>query len=303
MAFNWQTFRIRSLTALIFVVVMSCGLLINKWTFFLLFSIVHVGCWREFQKLVGAFVPSYASIATFHKWGIILIGWGMLMFATQGTMMSKDLSLAELGFIISLIGLFCLPIVEVLFSRKMEPANIAWSALGLLYLSLSLTLLIHLRSGDIWRPVEEKGNVFTALGSSLAGLAGYIMPLIIIGSIWINDTMAYIVGSIIGRTPLSIVSPKKTWEGTLGGIILSVVAVTLIGVYAMQGEARDFAAIASISAIAGTIGDLLESKLKRLAGVKDSGSFMPGHGGFLDRFDSLLLAVPFVWLYTRFLMS
>ena len=109
--------------------------------------------------------------------------------------------------------------------------------------------------------------------------------------------MAYIVGSLIGRTPLSSISPKKTWEGTLGGIFLCVVAVTLFGIYVLNGEAWDFIAISSIAAIAGTFGDLLESKLKRLAGVKDSGQIMPGHGGFLDRFDSLLVAVPFIWIF------
>jgi phosphatidate cytidylyltransferase len=302
MAFNWQTFRVRSLTALVFVAVMLCGLLISPWTFFLLFSIVHMGAWREYQRLVGKFVPSYAGITPLHQWGVILAGWGMLLYATMDSVTIGSFNLSEIGFWICLIGLFGLPIIEVLFARKLESANIAWSALGLLYISLSLALLVHLRSGDIWRPADGQATLFTALGTSLAGLAGYTMPLVIIASIWINDTMAYIVGSLIGRTPLSAISPKKTWEGTIGGIILSILTVTLIGVYAMHGEARDFIAISAISAIAGTVGDLLESKLKRLAGVKDSGSFMPGHGGFLDRFDSLLLAVPFVWTYARFFM-
>jgi len=124
-----------------------------------------------------------------------------------------------------------------------------------------------------------------------------LLPCAIFFSIWINDTMAYIVGSLIGKTPLSPISPKKTWEGTIGGIILSVVAVTLVGVYWMNGEAWHFIAISLISAVAGTFGDLFESKLKRMAGVKDSGQIMPGHGGFLDRFDSLLVAIPFVWIF------
>ena len=302
MAFNWQTFRTRSLTALVFVAVMLCGLLISTWTFFILFSIVHAGAWREYQKLVGKFVPSYATITPLHQWGVILAGWGMLLYATSGSVTIGSFDLSSIGFGICLIGLFGLPIVEMLFARKLESANIAWSALGLLYISLSLALLMHLRSGDIWRPENGSSSVFAALGSSLAGLAGFAVPLVIIASIWINDNMAYIVGSLIGKTPLSAISPKKTWEGTIGGIILSVVVVTLVGVYALYGEARDFVAISAISAIAGTVGDLLESKLKRLAGVKDSGSFMPGHGGFLDRFDSLLVAVPFVWLYARFFM-
>jgi phosphatidate cytidylyltransferase len=124
--------------------------------------------------------------------------------------------------------------------------------------------------------------------------------MVLIASIWINDTMAYIVGSFIGKTPFSSISPKKTWEGTAGGAILAVAAVTLLGHYAFGlQDTRSLLVISAIAAVIGTMGDLLESKLKRLAGVKDSGSMMPGHGGFLDRFDSLLLATPFVWLYIR----
>jgi phosphatidate cytidylyltransferase len=113
--------------------------------------------------------------------------------------------------------------------------------------------------------------------------------------------MAYIVGSLIGKTPLSSISPKKTWEGTIGGIILSVAVMSLVGWYA-NAEWRHYLFISLIAAITGTFGDLFESKLKRMSGVKDSGTFMPGHGGFLDRFDSLLFAIPFVWLYAILFM-
>jgi len=299
MAFNWQTFRTRALTALVFVAVMACGLLVSTWTFFLLFSMVHFGCWIEYQKLVGRFVPDYAGITPLHKYGVILAGWGMLMYATQGSLTLFGVSVAAIGFWLCLICLIALPLAEILFARKLEATNIAWSTLGLLYISLSLTLYMHLRSGDLWRP---EGGMFDALGGRLAQVSGYLMPLIVMASIWINDTMAYLVGSMIGRTPFSKISPKKTWEGTLGGIILCIVTVTLIGVYALHGQAKDYIAISTISAIAGTVGDLLESKLKREADVKDSGDIMPGHGGFLDRFDSLLLAVPFVWIYAKFFM-
>jgi phosphatidate cytidylyltransferase len=130
-----------------------------------------------------------------------------------------------------------------------------------------------------------------------------VIPCAIIFSIWINDTMAYIVGSFIGKTPFSKISPKKTWEGTIGGAVLCVVVITLLGKWLGYYRTMDWIAISSICAVFGTLGDLLESKLKRLAGVKDSGSFMPGHGGFLDRFDSLLIAVPFVWIYVQLFMK
>jgi phosphatidate cytidylyltransferase len=130
-----------------------------------------------------------------------------------------------------------------------------------------------------------------------------LIPCAIIFSIWINDTMQYIVGSLIGKTPFSKISPKKTWEGTIGGAVLCVIVMGLLGYFlpvAQSLAVQHWVTIAAICAVFGTIGDLLESKIKRIAGVKDSGNFMPGHGGFLDRFDSLLIAAPFVWLYVQF---
>jgi phosphatidate cytidylyltransferase len=108
--------------------------------------------------------------------------------------------------------------------------------------------------------------------------------------------MAYIVGSFIGKTPLSLVSPKKTWEGTIGGALLAVVAVVLLGREFTNLSYQTLIIVSATAAITGTIGDLIESKFKRMAGVKDSGNILPGHGGFFDRFDSLLLAGPSVWL-------
>ncbi|HSN07480.1 MAG TPA: phosphatidate cytidylyltransferase, partial [Hanamia sp.] len=123
------------------------------------------------------------------------------------------------------------------------------------------------------------------------------IPCGIVFSIWINDTMAYVVGSLIGKTPLSSISPKKTREGTFGGMILCVIVITLIGYLTRFYSVADWIVISLFCSVFGTLGDLLESKLKRLASVKDSGSLMPGHGGFLDRFDSLLVAIPFVFVY------
>ncbi|HMP94516.1 MAG TPA: phosphatidate cytidylyltransferase, partial [Phnomibacter sp.] len=128
------------------------------------------------------------------------------------------------------------------------------------------------------------------------GNTGWLYPMLIIASIWINDTMAYLVGSFIGKTPLSPISPKKTWEGTIGGIVLAVALVSGLGWAIWQLPPAPLVGISLTAAITGTLGDLFESKLKRRAGVKDSGQILPGHGGFLDRFDSLLFATPAVWL-------
>lgn len=230
MALNVQTFKTRSLTAIIFVIVMLTGLLWNKWSFIILFTIIHFGGWYEFIKL---------------------------MKKTYGN-----------GYI----------------------KKCAW---GIAYITLPILMMIDLRFVD--------ADFIYAKGHDDYGLS---IPMCIIFSLWINDTMAYIVGSFIGKTPFSKISPKKTWEGTLGGIILCVLAIGFLFEYfSYKGFVNPlfhqsvWFIIAGISAIAGTAGDLLESKIKRMADVKDSGSIMPGHGGFLDRFDSLLIATPFVWLY------
>lgn len=132
-----------------------------------------------------------------------------------------------------------------------------------------------------------------------------LFPCGIIFSIWVNDTMAYVVGSFFGKTPFSKISPKKTWEGTIGGIILCMFTIGIISKFLTIGkviEWKDWIIISGICGVFGTLGDLIESKFKRMANLKDSGSIMPGHGGFLDRFDSLLLTAPFVWIYIKIII-
>ncbi|MBA2249933.1 MAG: phosphatidate cytidylyltransferase [Chitinophagaceae bacterium] len=224
MPFDVKTFRTRTLTAVIFAIVMLVGLLWNGWSFALLFIIIHFGCWYEFVKLMKKIFPQ--------KY------------------------------------FYFIP-------------------LGLVYITLPVLMMMDLRFTPVTRFQE---------------LNALIIPCAIVFSIWINDTMAYIAGSFIGKTPFSKISPKKTWEGTIGGALLCVFVMTIIAVSTKTLSIKDAIAIAAICALFGTAGDLLESKLKRQAGVKDSGNFMPGHGGFLDRFDSFLIAVPFVWIYVFFFM-
>ena len=164
--------------------------------------------------------------------------------------------------------------------------------LGLPYITLPVLMMLDL--AFTWQ-------VYTTDNTNKV-LYDQLIPCGIIFSIWINDTMAYIVGSLIGKTPFSKISPKKTWEGTGGGALLCVVVIGLLGYFIPAAKVlavQHWVIIAAICAIFGTAGDLLESKIKRMADVKDSGSFMPGHGGFLDRFDSLLVATPIVWLYVQ----
>ena len=229
MALNLQTFKTRTLTAIVFALVMLGGLLLNPWGFVALFTIIHFGCWYEFIKLVKRI---------YHKQYLL------------------------------------------------------YSLLGLVYITLPIVLLISFRMS------------YLSLTADIAIDQRFymVMPCFIIFCMWVNDTMAYLVGSLIGKTPFSKISPKKTWEGTIGGIILCSIIMGMAGIYFGRGYfANDtfYFIAALIAAIFGTLGDLVESKLKRMADVKDSGSLMPGHGGFLDRFDSLLIATPFVWAFTE----
>jgi phosphatidate cytidylyltransferase len=292
MAFNLQTFKTRALTAIIFAAVMLIGLLWNHWSFFILFSIIHFGCWIEYQKLVALIDTGYKEITPFHKYGVMLAGWCLMLWFTGDSYQLFGIRLHETGWWLGLMVAFLLPVTELLFTRNIKLKNIAHSFFGLLYISLSWGLMM-----DLYNTIQLGVLIRRAFIISVP-----ILPILIILAIWINDTMAYIIGSIAGKTPLSKISPKKTWEGTSGGIFFSVIIMTFIG-KSLLLTLEDSAIIATITAITGTFGDLLESKLKRLAGVKDSGSLMPGHGGFLDRFDSLLLATPFVWLYVQLFMK
>ncbi|MBK7291918.1 MAG: phosphatidate cytidylyltransferase [Chitinophagaceae bacterium] len=295
MAFNIQTFRTRALTAIVFVAIMLAGLLWNQWSFLVLFSIIHFGCWWEYLKLTEKIHST--SFHAYTKLGLMVMGYGIMLwfcspaYHISGYGLKENISLpvSAAGFALLLAGIF-----------QKNPINVkafGYAVLGVLYISLCWGLMMDLY------------NDFTIrVSSTIVFITGYFLPLIIIASIWINDTMAYIVGSFIGKTPLSKISPKKTWEGTIGGVILCVVVMAFLYPqvhYSMNSTAIAFlfGSIALIAAITGTFGDLLESKLKRSTGVKDSGSLMPGHGGFLDRFDSLLLATPFVWVYVQFLIK
>jgi len=288
MAIQAVNFRTRALTSLFFVAVMFFGLLWNTWSFFILFSIIHFGCWYEYQKLLAKIDSAYAEISSFQKYGVMIAGWCIMMYCARPGFAGDvgNAGLHNAGLYGGLLFLFILPVAEILYTRKTYLRNMGYSMLGLIYISLSLGMLLNLRTFYPGTALETVNK---------------LLVLAIILSLWVNDTMAYLVGSLIGKTPLSAISPKKTWEGTIGGFIFAVVAMGAVGYFLSSGfemqAVSQWMIVAAIAAIAGTIGDLLQSKLKRLADVKDSGHILPGHGGFLDRFDSLLFATPFIWLY------
>lgn len=303
MALDRKTLQTRSLTALIFVVVMLAGLLINQWSFLLLVSIIYFGCWFEYFKLVGLINPLYQNISKVHKGLLVVGGFGLILYNAPITLGLFNFSLNNIGFLLLAAFGVLFPIIEIVFNKRRNIKLVFLSTLGFIYIGLSCSLLVNM-SGFFNYSTFKYLKIFNI---------SLVYILILITSIWINDTMAYLVGSLIGKTPLSKISPKKTWEGTVGGIILCVLFVGyILSPYLFMEEqwTKPFAtyrliamAIALNAAITGTFGDLLESKIKRLANVKDSGSFMPGHGGFLDRFDSLLVATPFVWVFMKIVLK
>lgn len=285
MAFNFSVFKVRAASAVVFALIMVSGLLWSERSFFQLFLIIQFGCLYEYQKLMRLIFPNYANVTAVHKWGVLAMGMGVMLAHSSTTLIIGNMVLQKIGM--PMVGLVLIGILaSELINKKFNVKNWAITIFGLLYISFSLSLFFPLRA---------------YMSNTFFGDFGYAIPLILILSIWVNDTMAYLVGSFIGKTPLSPISPNKTWEGTIAGIILSVVLVTkVMGLYIPVSE-KIILYISIVASIAGTFGDLFESKLKRLAGVKDSGKMMPGHGGFLDRFDSILLATPFVWVLLQFL--
>lgn len=131
-----------------------------------------------------------------------------------------------------------------------------------------------------------------------AGIPEYHTAWLVLGMfiiLWTHDTFAYLSGSLFGKHPLyRDISPNKTWEGSIGGFGFSLVAAYIISIFSPELENIHWITIALVIAIFGTIGDLAESLLKRRANVKDSGILLPGHGGILDRFDSVLFVSPIV---------
>ncbi|WP_118975353.1 phosphatidate cytidylyltransferase [Taibaiella koreensis] len=269
---NWPVFFTRLGSAIIFAIIMMLGLLYSHpMAIFILALLIQFLCIREFFGLVGKIFPDQH-----------FPGW--LMWFTQVAGVLVVLSVPMLittpgyAFILMLCPILIL-LCTILDKKTALVAGFA-AITGLLYIALPMAFLVTLR-GINW-----------------------VIPLALILMIWMNDTMAYIVGSFIGKTPFSPISPKKTWEGTAGGALLTIAGAAVWGYYApfKQYDMTDWMVLALCAAVAGTAGDLLESKLKRLAGIKDSGNIMPGHGGALDRFDSLLVTLPFAFCYAVLFM-
>ncbi|NOX45468.1 MAG: phosphatidate cytidylyltransferase [Chlorobi bacterium] len=189
---------------------------------------------------------------------------------------------APLKFLVIIVPLvFLLFIVELYGKLKTPIQNISYSILALVYIVLPLSLM---------------NFFFVKLDGDENYHKGLILAFFVI--IWVNDTFAYLSGMLLGRHKLfKSISPNKTWQGTIGGAAFSLIAAWIFSIYFPWLGLTSWLAFASVLIIFGTFGDLIESMFKRRLGVKDSGDIMPGHGGILDRLDSLLIAAPFVFVF------
>ena len=192
------------------------------------------------------------------------------------------LGFLKVNNLVFLIGSFLFPFIHSLFSNKKsfpEISVVHWASIFFVAVPSALLLFLY--------------------DYNLAGeMAGSKLVIAVIACIWINDIFAYLFGSQFGKHRLfERISPKKSWEGSIGGLVFTLLAAYLLSYFSNWISLKDAMAIATIVVIFGSLGDLIESMLKRQANVKDSGKILPGHGGVLDRFDATFFAVPFVFIY------
>lgn len=267
----------RGATAAIFVVVMLAGLFGGPYSFVLLFSIITGICLWEYlgmvlirdtrrdrnRKIVGLIM------------GILPVILGAI---------TKLAAIQDPDTFVILTSLLFSPFIFMafiyeLFTKSDQPfANIAYIILGIIYIGVPFALLNF---------IAFDGQHF---------YAKTVFGLLVLT--WMNDTGAYLVGSKFGKTPLlPRVSPKKTWEGSLGGGAITFLVAIVLFLTLDELRVIDWLVLAAIVSIFASLGDLVESMLKRSVEMKDSGTLLPGHGGLLDRFDGFIFCLPFAAAY------
>ncbi len=288
----------RSFTGLLIVGVIIAGLLINSLSFFLVFLFIMSWTLWEFYRLVHMI-----KIRPQIKLGLFL---GMVLYFLIFMLAIKALDVKYLSI---LLVLFPFVYINELYAQHNRPFhNIAYTFLGILYIALPFSLLSFMVFD-----FHEKAQPFFALDGKEDILnfllqPGYVIeysPYMLLGVfilLWMYDTGAYLTGMLFGKHKLfPRISPKKTWEGLIGGGITALVTGLLLARYFKDMSQMEWVLIVFIIILFGTLGDLVESMLKRRIGVKDSGRTLPGHGGLLDRFDGFLLSVPVVLALMEFL--
>ncbi|CAM3621417.1 phosphatidate cytidylyltransferase [Flavobacterium gelidilacus] len=262
----------RLLSGIVYIVLLLSAISYSTTSFFILFGVFMIIAINEFCNLVK--IPKILPL---------LIGVIIYYFFTFGNI--TDVSIVNSLLAVTLV--VSIKAMAFLFSKEGLPCSTIDKYLYTLgYIILSFLFITKIPFG----------------------INGYNSKIIIgiFILIWTNDTFAYIVGKSIGKNKLfERISPKKTIEGFIGGLVFSILASILIAKYFIGSSSNStmyiWIGIAFIASIFGTIGDLVESKFKRIAQVKDSGNIMPGHGGVLDRLDSIIFVAPFVYLFYQIL--
>ena len=261
----------RVITAVVGAATIVTAIAAGPWSYFVLFLLIGCFAQLEFYRLVG--LDGNAPLRT---------------YGTLSTAIIFTLSfLVERGVLADTFYFLIFPLVSGIFLIKLyrkgarKPfTDIAFTFLGIIYVGFPFALF----NFAVFRATDYYYQV--ALGAVLL--------------LWASDTGAYFAGTYFGKTQLfARVSPKKSWEGSIGGAVLSLLMATGLMQFFDQLTPFQWYGVAVIIIVAGTYGDLVESLFKRSIDIKDSGTSIPGHGGFLDRFDGLLLAAPFITAFLK----
>lgn len=256
-----KEFFTRAFFAALYASILLFGSYYSKHSFYAIFFIIMLLCLKEFGKLIG-----YS-----RRW---IFGIAILLFFSF-----TDYFPGYIIYTFTIISVI-IPFTNYFINEKISKEDISNFFLSLIYIVLPFGLLIRI-------PFAH----------------GTYNPTIIIAVfalIWTNDSFAYLVGKSIGKHKLiEKISPNKTIEGFIGGLVATNIAGYFIAQYYLELSVLHWFILANISGMFSVMGDLIESKFKRLAGVKDSANTIPGHGGFLDRLDSLILVAPFVYLFLQ----
>ncbi len=277
-----SNFWARTITGLSMVFILLAALWFSGWVFMVIFLIITIlGLWEFYGLLTNA---------GYHPQKFYGTTAGALLFlATALTTLipqtgAEQSWYAFIPFVLP-IPLFFLSFIIEIYRKKPDPVlNVAMTTLGFYYIALPFSLLLFF----------SKPDVLHFLG----------LPVILVGYFvftWIYDTVAYLYGKQFGKHKFfERISPKKTWEGTIAGVFFTLFIAGLLNYFIPLLPLADWLVLALIVLFFGTHGDLVESLLKRSLNIKDSGTLLPGHGGILDRFDTMLISAPFVFLYFFF---
>ena len=260
----------RTLSAGVIIVVILGSILFSPWIFsILMLFVVSVGTF-EMSRLQTITSNLHLLLGE-----IISISFFIITSLVALQIISNRFLLLDFLFLL-------LPFLVALFSKDIDFKHVSAYLFGsLLYLTMPCSMMVFMYRQDLF-----------------GDIAGIPLLLLVFGLIWSNDVFAYLTGHLLGKHKLfPRISPGKTIEGSLGGLIFTILAICILSHYVSWLSIPVAVGFAIISVVFGTLGDLCESMLKRQAGVKDSGNLIPGHGGILDRFDSILFSVPFIFVY------